>query len=391
MSAQTTIAPRRTAKGFGWFRGVSRIDLLLAFAAFGVMLVDAFVQGGSSHPLRAVALSILIGAPLLFVRRWPLAVLVTTITVGVLCAATLEATNGAIGAALIPLYGTAVLGWRRRSVVIGTATTALLVVATALLSSHFAPSVAALRLLLLVGAIAAGDIVRSRRALHVEEARRREQETLRQLREQEQRLAEERLRIARDLHDSVGHALVAINVQAGVAAHLGKGDSAEETLLEIKRVSADALGELRATLDLVRTGDDAPTSPPLDLESLPDLLDRTRNAGLEIDTDISLQTTRLPAAAGQAGFRIVQEALTNTLRHAHADHAWLTITVRADRLEILVDDNGGATPTQSPTRGHGLEGMRERVAALGGSLNAGPRDQGGWRVHATLPLPPHAT
>jgi signal transduction histidine kinase len=309
-------------------------------------------------------------------------------TGAVLCAGALEAPNGAVAAALVPLFDVAAFGSRRRSIVVGVATAATLVLATALFSSHLEVGSAAIRLLVLLGAIAVGEIYRSRRALQREEARRRDEGALRQQREQEQRIVEERLRIARDVHDSIGHALVAINVQAGVAAHLGgRNGSMEETLMQIKQLSADALSELRATLGLVRPrSEDALTFPASDLGALPELLERTRSAGLDVDMTVSLEGSPVPAAVGQAGFRIVQESLTNILRHADATRATICVRGSTNHLELIVEDNGSpATP--QPRAGHGLQGMRERAAALGGELRAGPSPTGGWRVHATLPIP----
>ena len=374
--------------------GVTRSEMALAAAATCCVLLDSLLNAGRSHPLEAIVLSLAVGAPLLLVRRWPLAVLVVTIAAAVGCAAALDAANGAIAAALVPLFETAAVGWRRRSIVIGAVTMATLIVATAILSSHLDLTAAALRLLVLLGAIAAGDIVRSRRALHLEEARRREEQALRHARDQERRLAEERLRIARDVHDSVGHALVAINVQAGVAAHLGAESPAAHALLDIKRLSADALNELRATLGVVRTGgDDAPTSPRPDLASLSQLVESTRRSGLEVRTDISDAVADAAPPVSEAAFRIVQESLTNALRHASATLVAVTLDRRDDVLEVTVDDDGTAalaTPQPIPA-GHGLAGMRERATALGGQLDAGPRDTGGWRVRALLPLRPGPT
>jgi signal transduction histidine kinase len=355
------------------------------------ILVDAFLHGASAYPIRAVSLAVLTAAPLLFRRRWPLGVLVVTMAGAVLCAGALEAPNGAVAAALVPLFDVAAFGSRRRSIVVGVATAATLVLATALFSSQLEVGSAAIRLLLLLGAIAVGEIYRSRRALQREEARRRDEEALRQQREQEQRIVEERLRIARDVHDSIAHALVAINVQAGVAAHLGPNASMEETLTEIKQLSADALTELRATLGLVRPGSEqAPTSPASDLGALPELLERSRSAGLDVDMTVSLDGRPVPAAVGQAGFRIVQESLTNILRHAGASRATICVRSAGDHLELIVEDDGSPAAPQ-PAAGHGLQGMRERAAAIGGELRAGPNPTGGWRVHATLPTSMSAT
>jgi len=152
-------------------------------------------------------------------------------------------------------------------------------------------------------------------------------------------------------------------------------------------VSSDALNDLRATLDLLRDADDAaPTTPTLDLASLTQLLDRAKAAGLDVDANVQLNGHAVPIAVGQAGFRIVQEALTNVMRHAAASRARVNLYVETDTLHVEVTDDGNAA---APTvGGHGLRGMRERAAALGGDVTAGPAERGGWQIHAWLPLKP---
>lgn len=216
--------------------------------------------------------------------------------------------------------------------------------------------------------------------------RTREEEALR-------RVGEERLRIARDVHDVVAHAMVTINVQAGVGAHLLDRDpgQAHATLRTIKQVSGDALTDLRAMLGLLREEvPDAPAAPVQRLADLEDLRDSVGAAGLDLAVDVDPAARSLPAAVDATCFRIVQEALTNTLRHAGPTTAGLTVRREGDRVFVEVVDSGGAsaTPLADTGAGHGLRGMRERVAALGGSFEAGPRPGGGWRVAAVLPLEP---
>jgi signal transduction histidine kinase len=156
-------------------------------------------------------------------------------------------------------------------------------------------------------------------------------------------------------------------------------------LQDIMAVSSDALNDLRATLDLLRDADDpAPTAPTLDLASLTQLVDRAKAAGLDADANVQLNGHAIPIAVGQAGFRIVQEALTNVMRHAAASRAHVNLHVEADTLHVEVTDDGNAAA--SNVGGHGLRGMRERAAALGGDVTAGPAEHGGWQVHARLPL-----
>jgi signal transduction histidine kinase len=216
--------------------------------------------------------------------------------------------------------------------------------------------------------------------------RSRETEALR-------RVGEERLRIARDVHDVVAHAMVTINVQAGVGAHLLDRDRAQayDTLRSIKQVSGDALTDLRAMLGLLREdGGDAPAPPVQRLADLGDLRESLAAAGVDVAFDIDPAARTLPAAVDATCFRVVQEALTNTLRHAGSTAARVRVVRAEDRVLLEVLDDGGTASgaLHESGSGHGLTGMRERVTALGGTLDAGPREGGGWRVAASLPVAP---
>lgn len=237
----------------------------------------------------------------------------------------------------------------------------------------------------IVATIAAGGVTRNRRAYrqevheraldaeraHAEEARRRE--------------TEERLRIARELHDVVGHNISLINVQAGAALHglKKRPEDAEVALKAIKEASKETLRQLRTTLGVLRQVDEeAPTAPAASLTRLDELIATT---GLTVATDLPGSLDGLPAAVDLAATRIIKEALTNVSRHAGTDEAALTITRTPADLVIRIDDSGpGATFTDGT--GYGVQGMRERATALGGTLEAGPRPEGGYRVVAHLPL-----
>jgi signal transduction histidine kinase len=202
----------------------------------------------------------------------------------------------------------------------------------------------------------------------------------------EQRLGEERLRIAREVHDVVAHAMVAINVQAGVAAHLLEQDSdqAREALLHIKRTSGDALTDLRATLGVLRDVEQAaPVGPASGLNDLDAVAAPLRAAGVEVTVDVDADG--VPTPVHSASYRIVQEALTNVLRHARAQRASVVVRACEDRLTIVVADDGAGSGSAGGA-GAGVRGMRERATALGGTLDAGPAADGGWRVEAALPL-----
>ncbi|MDX6599342.1 MAG: hypothetical protein QOE87_3229 [Gaiellales bacterium] len=367
-------------------RSSSLIDRLIAGLCACILLANLVREGSAqAHPTLALLLTAASCVPLVWRRSHPLGVLIVTMTCLTVLAAVLGGGDAAIAVALVPLFGVAALGDRRRSLAIGVATTVLLVTAIVLLERDVVLSSGAVRLLLPLGALALGDIVRSRRALRAEAALRAARDAHDRESEHRRRLADERLRIAREVHDSIAHALVAINVQAGVAAHLGATAGAHAALLDIKSVSAEALGDLRATLGLLREShESAPTEPPLGLDALPQLVERARGAGLSAEADFADIGAAIPTTVGQAGFRIVQESLTNVLRHADATRASIRVRVRQGALEIEVENDGrDASPAVA---GLGLRGMAERADALGGRLVAGPRAGGGWRVHALLPL-----
>jgi signal transduction histidine kinase len=243
------------------------------------------------------------------------------------------------------------------------------------------------------GAVLLGGSVlgrRSERAALEERARH-----LAETREEEARrqVAEERVRIARDLHDSVAHTLASISVQAGVGAHVldERPKDARDALLAIKHTSRDALAELRATLGMLRSDDTASREPAAGLDRLPSLVESSRATGLPVDLVIEGEARPLPSAVDTAAFRIVQESLTNVIRHAGPARATFAVRHGDDRLEIEVTDDGrgavdGNGAAGGASGGHGLAGMRERVALLGGELDAGPRPSGGYRVRARLPL-----
>jgi signal transduction histidine kinase len=225
--------------------------------------------------------------------------------------------------------------------------------------------------------------------LHVREVEQRAEEAERSRDEAAQRRAmEERLRIARELHDSLTHSISVIQVQAGVAVHLARkrGEDVPPALQAIQEAGADAVRELRATLGVLRSEEDGDGSGLCQLDSL---VARVRAAGLTVTVTVTGAQRPLPPQADQAAYRIVQEALTNVSRHAGAASASVHLHYGPGTLSIQVDDDGTGTVPGTDARpsgpGLGLVGMRERVSALGGRLQAGPQDGGGFQVHAELP------
>jgi signal transduction histidine kinase len=232
------------------------------------------------------------------------------------------------------------------------------------------------------------EVIRVRRERFREFARVREEEARR-------RASEERLRIARELHDVLAHNISLINVQAGVALHLmdERSEGARTALTAIKQASNEALGELRSVLDVLRQGNEAPPrSPTWGLAHLDELLSRTRATGLRVTSHIEGTPRPMPAGVDLAAFRIVQEALTNVTRHAGEASATVRVDYGDRTLIVQIDDDGlgKSSNANAAGAGKGIAGMRERVEALGGELETGARPGGGFRVRARLPLPASA-
>ena len=210
---------------------------------------------------------------------------------------------------------------------------------------------------------------------------------LRAGREQQRRnqlVMAERLRIARDLHDVVGHGMGAITVQAGaarMAVVAGAVDDATRSLRDIEAAGRGVLQEVRWLVSLLREAEEHPT-----LLHVPDLVGSARRSGLDVALDVDGDLSCVPAGVGEAAYRIVQEALTNVLRHSPRKEALVSISV-ADALAIDIVDRGeGVDPPSGVEEGNGLTGMHERADAVGGMLSAGRRADGRWAVHAELPL-----
>jgi signal transduction histidine kinase len=241
----------------------------------------------------------------------------------------------------------------------------------------------------MLAAVFLGEAVRNRRA-YVAELRDRAKRAER-TREEEarRRVDEERMRIARELHDVVSHSIGVISVQAGVAAHLleRRPDKAGEALATIRQASDEALDELHAMLGVLRQPDGrAPLAPAPGLAQLDALVAMAEGAGLRVEVD-ARGAPHLPPAVDLACYRIVQESLTNVVRHAGASSVTVTVAADGDTLVVEVTDDGPGAPGAGNGNGtrQGIVGMRERARALGGTLEAGPRPEGGFRVSARLP------
>jgi signal transduction histidine kinase len=376
----------------GLLRGPD-FDVVLAFIAFTALLIDPLAthQVKELTPL-AAGLALVTAVPLALRRRYPLGVLVTIVPLLLACLAVFHPDHAAAGIVMVVVFTVGLHGHRARALVVGSlmapvVAAGVLITSQRIGSDSVAETVAYLALVL--GSLAAGDAVRARQELVrvLAQEEERERAALAQ-----HRFDEQRLRYAHELHDIVGHALVAINVRAAAAAHLARreqGASPVTALEEIALTSAEALGELRGALKGLRSvgSEDVPLRPPgAGLTDLGDLIAGVKGAGLTVELDMAAAPTVIPPAIGHAGYRIVQEGLTNVLRHSTAKHARVRIGRDEGALLVEVVDDGQASPAAGTGGGHGVLGMRERAAALGGTCEAGLVPGGGWQVRARIPV-----
>jgi signal transduction histidine kinase len=321
-------------------------------------------------------------------RRWPVAVLGVSVAAATVYTL-LGYVNGAVLVApMAALYAVAAVSGVRRAVTYGLGTLAVLGLASMAVNplGRYGGGVVILPFMTAI-VVVAGIAVANRRA-YVESSRDRAEQAAEQA--ARRRIDEERLRIARELHDVVAHTMATINVQAGVAVHVlpTRPEAAADALQAIKAASKEGLRELRSILNVLRQADDAdPTQPAPGTAQLETLVAGARRAGLETTLSVTGTPTPLPAAVDLAAYRIVQESLTNAIRHAGPAQAAVWLSYGDDELRIDVADTGrGKSAGVSDGAGHGLVGMRERAAAVGGSVETGPSPGGGFRVAARLPL-----
>ena len=412
-----------------WLRAHQRTaDAAIAVLLFALILLGT-VAGVDRYRLGPldIALSALACASLVLRRRAPWAVL------GFTCAVTvayieLRPADGQIPVILAAAVALATVAARTDRPTTW-ATGLLTCVGLTALAMGFGPGVwyrqANFAVFAWTGmAAAAGDAVRSRRAYIAAIEERAERAERSREEEAKRRVAEERMRIARELHDVVAHHIALVNVQAGVAAHVmdSRPDQAKQALAHVREASRSALDELRATVGLLRQSGEpeAPMEPAPGLAVLDQLLDGFRRAGLRVTVERTgdgvLPGTPLPASVDLTAYRVIQESLTNVQKHAGPDAgAVVRITRDAGELEVVVDDDGapgtaaavlplpGPRPVPEPALagrneaghvaprgehggGHGLLGMHERASALGGVCRTGARPDGGFRVWVRLPL-----
>jgi signal transduction histidine kinase len=373
------------------------VDVGLGVMVAALVLVAAFAEIGPSSTSNtrgldagAFALAVAIAVTLGVRRRHSVAALVGLNTIVILWF--LGPYPGRL-VALAPLVGcyalAAARGWRWG--LAGAALTAgvQILAIRVVLGDVATVGVVPIAVLLAATAGSAGAAVGYYRALLTSTRAELARET--SLREERTRrlIAEERLRIARELHDVVGHSMATISVQAGVGLHVleQRPGQAGEALSAIKRICDTGLTDVKAVLGALRA-QGADVERPSGLDRLVSLLETAEGAGLRVELDVDRDGDRraLPVPIDLAAYRIVQEALTNVMRHAGAHTVWLAVKHQPSRLTIRIRDDGTAPPATGGW-GQGIEGMRERARALAGSLTAGPHPDGGFEVCAELPVP----
>ena len=358
-------------------------DRLLAAAVLAVAVTELAVVAPLGAPLTAVA----IAAPLLWRRRRPVAVALAVLVAIALQSTLLDLASFPLGdilAMVVATYAIGAYAARRRAL----AGLGLMAVGAAVHAAVFYPDGVVPALL---GGVALpwtiGRVVRGNRDL-TREGRQKNLEIERsRAREARAAVTSERMRVARELHDAVAHNISVIAIQAGGADGIVERDPArtEQCVELIETVAREALAELgRLTRPAAAEDDDEPSLARVDR-----LAERARAAGVPVELSVEGPPARLHAGVDLAAFRIVQEALANAAKHARANRAWVTVRYgqRAIELEIADDGRGSNGSRATPdSGGHGLIGMRERVALYGGSLDAGPQPAGGYRVRARLPI-----
>ncbi len=360
------------------------------FGAYGEAHPTSFsavVVSGKYHVPNTpnVALLLVAAASLVLAgrRRYPLTVLAVS-TVAVVTYSLLGYENGAsLLAPTLALYSVAVVTTTRQATIAGAATLVALMAASAV-NNPFGPTGGGYYLIpaLMAAAFFGGIAMSNHRAFVASIQARAKQDASR-------RVGEERLRIARELHDVVAHTMSTINVQATAAAQVltEQPQTAAAALTAIRTASKDGLRELRAILNVLRQADDGdPTAPAPSLTQLDALISGANQAGLPTRLEVSGDAADLPPTADLAAYRIIQESLTNVIRHAGPANATVRLTYSDSELLIAVADTGRGAPAHAEGGGYGLIGMRERAAAAGGTMQAGTAPDGGYLVTARLPV-----
>ncbi|MEU3454637.1 sensor histidine kinase [Micromonospora sp. NPDC006766] len=400
-----------------------RLPVLAQDVLLGLLVAVMQVQGSlakpaavGSRPLTDLGhlgylLLIVTGLVLAVRRRWPAAVF-SAAALASLVYYTVGFSDGPVWIGLfVALYTLTAYGDGRRSLMIAGVGITVLATGWLIAAAGIEPRAAIgwvfFRIAASVMATALGESVRSRRVIAAEALERARQAERNREEEARSRVDAERLRIAREVHDTVAHAIAIINVQAGVTAYLldKRPERARDALVIIEQTSAQALHEMRAILGVLRSPDNGRVPHP-GLAQVNDLTAMAREAGLDVRVEVSSPATSLPSAVDTTAYRILQESITNVIRHVGPTRVTVELEYGTDALEVRVANEDGreasggapagpgalgghrASAGSSAEPGRGIIGMRERCGLLGGELTAGPRPCGGFEVKARLPLVP---
>jgi signal transduction histidine kinase len=342
------------------------------------------LSGSDSPSLWAVALTLVATLPIALRRRFPLLVFVVTLTAALVMDVRYDSFQFA--GALVALYTVAAYVGRPGSIGVGVGTALALPITRFDDDPTGLPEIVSTYVIFAVAWVL-GDRIGARRTY----LRELEERTVQHEREREEHArraaAEEQTRIARELHDIITHNVSVMTVQAAAARDVfdTQPSRAREALGSIESTGREALTELRRLLGRVRT-DDGSLTPLPGLARLEDLMKQVQTAGLKVELNVEGEPHELPAAVDLSAYRIIQEALTNTLKHAQASSATVLVRYAGDAVELKVIDDGRGPAANGGERGHGIIGMRERAALFGGQLRAGPAPGRGFSVYARIPL-----
>jgi signal transduction histidine kinase len=404
-------------RALSWRLPVLAQDVLLALFITVMQVQGTLVRNAGEVALRPLSglgslgyiLLIVTGLVIAGRRRWPVPVFVIVALASVVYYG-FDFPDGPGWLALfIAVYTVTAYGDGRRSLVIAGVSITVLTIVWFVAAADIEPRAAIGWVFFRTGAAvmsaALGESVRSRRVIAADAQERAELAERTREEEARARVDAERLRIAREVHDTVAHAIAIINVQAGVTAHVldKRPEQAREALQAIAQTSSRALREMRAILGVLRDDSDG-RAPYPGLGQIDELTTKARDAGLDINLEETLPATPVPSAVESAAYRILQESITNVIRHVGPTQVTVAVNPGIDALEIRVTDQGrraapgddpkgphlpGRHPTgSSTTSGRGIPGMRERCQLLGGELDARPLPGGGFEVTARLPLTP---
>jgi signal transduction histidine kinase len=359
--------------------------------------VAAEQEAGAKDPdALAYVLGVAIAAPLLVRRRWPLGVLLVAAVVLMTYHALDYPAIGLSVPLAVALFTAVAAGHVRAAAIVALGLALAGMGFRALEEDESLVSVVGSGTLgdvaLLAAVLLLAETLRTRRAWMAEVRERLRRTEAEREREAERRVEQERLRIAHELHDVLAHTIAVIGVQAGVAAEAltDSPSDAQASLRTIREKSREALAELRATVGVLRKPrEGAPRSPAPSLAQLEELAGRAAGSDVEVEVTVFGTARPLPAVVDLTAYRIVQESLTNVVRHAGASRANVAIRYEPDAVVVQIDDDGraAANGAAGAAEGYGITGMRERAAAIGGRLEAGPAPSpgGGFRVRAWLP------